>query len=77
MPPAVADRLITLDEDALRAIPEVIAVVSGASKADAVRAALRGGLAQSLVVDSELARALLRQDEQPSRGQSEQSPRPA
>jgi DNA-binding transcriptional regulator LsrR (DeoR family) len=69
--PPVADRLITLDERALRAIPEVVAVVSGAAKADAVGAALRGGLAQSLVVDSELARALLRQAEQPSVQQAE------
>jgi DNA-binding transcriptional regulator LsrR (DeoR family) len=83
--PPVADRLITLGEDALRAIPEVIAVVSGAAKADAVRAALKGGLAQSLVVDGELARELLResrqppsrQGDQPPRGQARTSPRPA
>jgi DNA-binding transcriptional regulator LsrR (DeoR family) len=57
--PAVAARLITLSEADLRRIPEVIAVVSGAAKQDAVRAAVRGGLVHSLVTDAELARALL------------------
>lgn len=57
--PATAARLITLSEEHLRGIPEVIAVVSGAAKRDAVRAALRGGLVHSLVVDSELGQALL------------------
>ncbi|SES26830.1 transcriptional regulator [Pedococcus cremeus] len=57
--PSVADRLVTVDEDALCGIPEVVAVVSGAAKEEAVRAALRGGLVQSLVTDAELARALL------------------
>ena len=72
--PPVAERLITLTEDALRAIPEVIAVVSGPAKAGAVHAALKGGLAQSLVVDSELAHALLGSSEQPPHRQSEQQP---
>ena len=57
--PATAARLITLSEGRLRGIPEVIAVASGAAKQDAVRAALRGGLVHSLVVDSELGQALL------------------
>ena len=57
--PATAARLITLSEGHLRGIPEVIAVASGAAKQDAVRAALRGGLVHSLVVDSELGQALL------------------
>lgn len=57
--PKVAARLITLSADDLAAIPEVIAVVSGTSKAPAVRAALKGGLVQGLVVDTTLAQALL------------------
>lgn len=59
--PAVADRLVTVGEEELRGIPEVIAVVSGGAKQDAVRAALRGGLVHSLVTDTELARTLLDQ----------------
>jgi DNA-binding transcriptional regulator LsrR (DeoR family) len=57
--PRVAARLITLDPTALASIPEVIAVVSGASKAAAVTAALRGGLVHGLVVDAALAEVLL------------------
>lgn len=57
--PKVAARLITLGADTLARIPEVIGVVSGTSKAPAVRAALEGRLVQGLVVDSDLARALL------------------
>ena len=57
--PKVAARLITMDPDDLERVPEVIAVVSGASKAGAVRAALDGGLVQGLVVDATLADVLL------------------
>lgn len=57
--PKVAARLMTVDPQTLRAIPEVIAVVSGARKAPAVQAALAGGLVQGLVVDTPLADALL------------------
>ena len=57
--PKVAARLITLGAETLAAVPEVIGVVSGTSKAPVVRAALEGGLVQGLVVDSDLARALL------------------
>jgi DNA-binding transcriptional regulator LsrR (DeoR family) len=52
---------VTLGAEQLRGIPEVIAVVTGATKEAAVRAALCGGLVHSLVVDAELARALLRE----------------
>jgi DNA-binding transcriptional regulator LsrR (DeoR family) len=57
--PSVSERLVTLGEEELCGIPEVIAVVSGATKRQAVRAALGGGLVHSLVADTELARALL------------------
>lgn len=56
----VAARLIGLDPDNLTRIPEVVAVVSGAGRQTAVRAALQGGLVHSLVCDSTLAEALLR-----------------
>jgi DNA-binding transcriptional regulator LsrR (DeoR family) len=55
----VASRLITLSAADLATIPEVIAVVSGARKHDAVAAALRGGLVHGLVTDAGLATALL------------------
>lgn len=57
--PKVAARLITIDPEILKAVPEVIAVVSGAAKSAAVRAALDGGLVHGLVVDTTLADVLL------------------
>lgn len=57
--PRLAERLITLSHEELRAVPEVIAVVSGAHKAAAVQAALRGEFVDGLVVDAHLATALL------------------
>ena len=56
---ALAQRLITVSCDQLRAIPHVIGLVTGASRAEVVRASVRGGLVDSLVTDSELALALL------------------
>lgn len=57
--PKAAARLITIDPDQFARIPEVIAVVSGAAKATAVRAALEGRLMQGIVTDLELAASLL------------------
>jgi DNA-binding transcriptional regulator LsrR (DeoR family) len=53
------ERCISISGPELRAIEEVVAVAGGAAKAGAVRAALAGGYADSLVVDSSLATALL------------------
>ncbi|MFD4957812.1 sugar-binding transcriptional regulator [Microbacterium sp. NPDC058389] len=52
-------RTIAANEEQLRAIPEVIGVAGGRNKTDAVMAALRSGLVNSLVTDSGLARRLL------------------
>lgn len=54
----MTDRLITLSGDQLQGIGEVMALAYGAAKAGAVRAALRGGLVTSLVVDAALAARL-------------------
>ncbi len=56
---ALTDRLVGIDAAALHAIPEVIAIAYGPPKAQAVRAALRGGWVTSLVTHSSLARKLL------------------
>jgi DNA-binding transcriptional regulator LsrR (DeoR family) len=53
------ERCISISGPGLRAIEEVVAVAGGAAKAGAVRAALAGGYADSLVADSSLATALL------------------
>ncbi|MDE9367474.1 sugar-binding domain-containing protein [Luteipulveratus sp. YIM 133132] len=55
----LAQRLITVSVDQLRAVPHVIGLVTGPSRAGVVRAAVGGGLVDSLVTDSELATALL------------------
>lgn len=56
---AVDDRVVAIDLDALRSIPTVVGVAAGARKAKGVRGALRGGLIDVAIVDSELAAALL------------------
>jgi DNA-binding transcriptional regulator LsrR (DeoR family) len=52
-------RLIGIDAEQLQRVPEVIGIVYGAAKADAVHAALRGGFVSSLVTHPAMARALL------------------
>jgi DNA-binding transcriptional regulator LsrR (DeoR family) len=52
-------RLIGIDADQLRRVPEVIGIVYGAPKADAVRAAVRGGFVTSLVTHPAMARELM------------------
>jgi DNA-binding transcriptional regulator LsrR (DeoR family) len=56
---SLTDRLISIDADRLRAVDDVIGLVYGAEKAEAVRAALRGGFVTSLVTHGAMARALL------------------
>lgn len=53
------DRVIGIELDTLRRRPEVIGVTNGPNRAAAVRAALRGGLVTSLVIDEPGAEALL------------------
>lgn len=53
------DRVISIDLDALRQRPEVVAVTNGASRRAAILAALRGRLITSLVIDDAGATALL------------------
>ena len=56
---SLTDRLIGIDAARLHAIDDVIGLVYGAEKAEAVRAALRGGFVTSLVTHGAMARALL------------------
>jgi DNA-binding transcriptional regulator LsrR (DeoR family) len=56
---SLTDRLIGIDAAQLRAVDDVIAIVYGAAKAGAVRAAVRGGYVDSLVTHTGLARAVL------------------
>jgi DNA-binding transcriptional regulator LsrR (DeoR family) len=53
------ERVISIELDQLRKVPEVIGVVGGESKAEAVHAACSGGLIKSLVMDEAGAMATL------------------
>jgi DNA-binding transcriptional regulator LsrR (DeoR family) len=56
---AVAGRFIGIGTAQLRAVPDVMAVAGGATKASAILAVLRSGLIHRLVTDEEAARLLL------------------
>jgi DNA-binding transcriptional regulator LsrR (DeoR family) len=56
---SLTDRLIGIDAARLLEVPEVIAIAYGTPKADAVRAAIRGGFVSSLVTHTAMARKLL------------------
>ncbi|MFB3825921.1 MAG: sugar-binding transcriptional regulator [Bryobacteraceae bacterium] len=53
------DRVVSLGLEELRRIPNVVAVVSGADRRDAILAAIRGGLVKALVIDEGGATAVL------------------
>jgi len=55
----LADRMITISAEQMRAIPEVIVIPYGIGKAAAVRAALLSGLVDGIVTHTSLARAVL------------------
>lgn len=56
---SIHGRILSLDLEDLRKIKNVVVVASGAQKAEAVRAAFRGGFVQVLIIDDSLARALV------------------
>jgi deoxyribonucleoside regulator len=56
------DRVISVRLEELRGIRNVVAVVSGADRVAAVRAAINGGIVKSVIVDDGLGAALLAQD---------------
>lgn len=58
--PSPADgRVVSIDLEALKSIPTVVAIAEGTQKVRAVQGALRGGLVDVLVVDDDLAEGLL------------------
>lgn len=54
------DQIISLPLEKLRRIPQVVGVVAGSDRTEAIRAAIRGGLLKSLVIDDDTARLLLK-----------------
>src|SRR4051812_35016282 len=59
VPTELADRMIAISAEEMRAIPEVVVIPYGIRKAPAVRAALRSGLVDGIVTHTSLARAVL------------------
>jgi len=53
------DRRIGIDAERLRAVEDVVGIVYGIEKAEAVRAAVAGGFLKSVVTHGSMARALL------------------
>lgn len=53
------DRVISVELEQLRRTPQVIGIVAGGNRSAAIKAAIRGGLLKSLVIDDTSARALL------------------
>ncbi len=53
------DRVISIALDDLRARPEIVAITNGSNRGEAIRAAIRGRLITSLVIDESGARELL------------------
>ena len=56
---ALTERMIGITAEQMRAVPEVVAIVYGLAKVEAVLAAVRGGMVDSLVTHSTLAEALI------------------
>jgi DNA-binding transcriptional regulator LsrR (DeoR family) len=56
---SLSERIIGIGSEQLRSVPEIITIAYGEAKATAVRAAIRGGFATSLITHASLARALL------------------
>ena len=56
---ALSERIIGIGADELRATPEIIAIAYGTRKTEAVRAAVRGGFATTLITHTSLAETLL------------------
>jgi DNA-binding transcriptional regulator LsrR (DeoR family) len=57
---ALERRILAVELDDLRRIPQVVAVAGGPIKAEAILGALNGGLVDVLVTDHQAARAVLR-----------------
>jgi len=60
VPTSLDDRIIGIEADRLKAVPRLITSSFGAHRRDATIAAIRAGFVHTLVVDQELARAMIR-----------------
>ena len=54
-------RIVGIDDDTLKKIPEVVGIACGTEKADAILGAIKGGLLNSIVTDEDAALRMLSQ----------------
>jgi DNA-binding transcriptional regulator LsrR (DeoR family) len=59
VPAPLSERMVCIDAEGLRRIPEVIALAYGPEKASATRAGIRGGYVTGIVTHTTMAKALL------------------
>jgi DNA-binding transcriptional regulator LsrR (DeoR family) len=59
MKPAIEERMISIDADAMMHVPRRIGVAGGMRKLDAIRGAVAGGWINVLITDADVARQLL------------------
>lgn len=59
MPAELSDRVISIEFEKLRKIPEVIGIAGGAEKADAISVVLESGLLTGIITDVSAARRVL------------------
>jgi DNA-binding transcriptional regulator LsrR (DeoR family) len=59
MKPALEERVISIDADAMMRVPRRVGVAGGMPKLDAIRAAVTGGWINVLITDADVARQLL------------------
>ena len=52
------ERVLSIDLERIRRIPQVIGIVAGGDRSAAIVAAIRGGLLKALVIDEDAARFL-------------------
>jgi deoxyribonucleoside regulator len=65
VPSTFDERIVGVDLDDVRSIPNVVAIAAGAGKVRAILGALNGGYIDSLVTDADTARSVLEASENP------------
>lgn len=63
VPTEFSDRVISIEVEKLRKIPEVIGIAGDAQKADAICAVLKSGLLTGIITDGSVARRILSSDD--------------
>jgi DNA-binding transcriptional regulator LsrR (DeoR family) len=62
------DRVVSIDLDQLRKIPQVVGIVAGGDRSAAIAAAVRGNLLKALIIDDNAGRFLAGLKPAPAKG---------